>query len=163
MFGIAIGVAALAGAAAAPAYASAPSGHAAAAQARPAGHFTVIVQNLPRGASTAMPPRSDAGCVGNLEWDNIQTCIFINGQSTYVSSMKAVSYVYHYPVLEHVQLVGPSVSYNTANYWIDQGQYLEVLWTVNGNVAPGAYCATSWVVNGTGYSNQGTDCQPVTR
>ena len=78
-------------------------------------------------------------------------CIFITGQSNYVSSMKAISYVYNYPVLEHVQL-----------YWIDQGQYLEVLWTPNGNVGPGSYCATSWVVNGTGYSNQGTDCQPVT-
>lgn len=42
-------------------------------------------------------------------------CIFITGQSNYVSSMKAISYVYNYPVLEHVQLYGPSVNYNTAN------------------------------------------------
>lgn len=167
MLSLAVGAAAVTAAAAAvaaPAYASAPSSHAtaASAQAQSGGHFTVVVRDFPRGTRTAIPPRSDSGCVGNLEWDNIQTCIFINGQSTYVSTMKAVSYVYNYPVLEHVQLAGPSVNYNTANYWIDQGQYLEVLWSANGNVAPGAYCATSWVVNGTGYSNQGTDCQPVT-
>lgn len=144
-----------------PAAASAPSSHVVAVKDVPGGQITVVVENFSRGAKT-IPPRSDSGCVGNLEWNNIQTCIYITGQSTYVSDMTAKSFVYNYPVLEHVHLSGPSVDYNTLDYWIDQGQFLGVEWTPNRNIIAGSYCATSWEANGSGgYTNQGTACQPV--
>jgi hypothetical protein len=162
--GIAAGLVAIAAvAAAAPAYASAPSaGHASARTVTtPDGTFTVREETIP-AQSGGVVPNSDSGCVGNLDWDNIQTCIFINGSGLYVSTMKAISYVYNYPVLEHVQLQGPSVNYSTLDFWIDSGQYLAVVWSANRNVTAGSYCATSWEANGSGgYTNRGTDCQPV--
>jgi hypothetical protein len=169
---IAIGVAAVAAAVATPAYASAPSSHAQASRAQaghaqassvrvatPGGIFTVELRHIPRGA---IQPRSDSGCVGNLPWNNISTCIAINGQSTYVSTMTGDSEVKNYAVVEHVLLSGPSVYYNTPDFVVDVGDYIEVTWAPYRNVYAGSYCATSWVVIGANaYSNQGAACQPV--
>jgi hypothetical protein len=162
--GLAISAVAVSAAIALPANASTPAAvHSTARAAQSsAAPFTVRIVNIPPKSRNAVIPKSDSGCVGNLDWDNIQTCVFIDGSGLYVSTMKGVSYVYNYPVLEHVQLQGPSVNYSTLDYWIDQGQYLEVLWTANRDVTAGAYCATSWVANGSGgYDNWGTECQPV--
>jgi hypothetical protein len=149
---------------AAPAHAAAPSP--APASAAPPGYTLVTSTSQYKvyiGKNPALRSLSDSGCVGDLEWDNIQTCIFINGQSNYVSTMRAVSYVYNYLVLEYVQLSGPSVNYSTPEYPIAPLENLYVIWTVNGNVQPGSYCATSWEAVGSGYTNEGRDCQPVTK
>jgi hypothetical protein len=150
-------------AAAVPAYASAPSAAHASSRtvATSGGTFTVRVVTAPANSGRVVP-NSDGGCVGNLDWDNIQTCVFITGSGLHVDTMKGISYVYNYPVLEHVALKGPSVNYATLDFWIEEGQYLEVLWSPNSNVTAGDYCATSWEANGSGgYTNRGTECQPV--
>jgi hypothetical protein len=148
----------------APAHAAAPSdAHAAAA---PPGYTLVTSTSQFKvyiGENPTLRSLSDSGCVGDLDWDNIQTCIFINGQSNYVSTMKAISYVYNYQVLEYLQLAGPSVNYSTPDYLVQPGENIYIIWTVNGNVQPGSYCATSWEAVGSGYTNEGTDCQPVTK
>lgn len=147
-----------------PAQAAVRSG--ASASPTPAG--STLVESTPQfkvyiGKNPTIKPDSDSGCVGDLEWDNIQTCIFITGHSNYVSTMKAISYVYNVVVLEYLQLSGPSVNYSTPDYLVQPGENIYIIWTVNGNVQPGSYCATSWEAVGSGYINEGQDCQPVTK
>lgn len=169
---IVIGVAAVAAAVATPAYASTPSSHAQASHtqashaqastvriATPGGIFTVELRHIPK---RGIQPNSDSGCVGNLPWNNISTCIAINGQGTYVSTMTGDSDVKNYLVVEHVLLSGPSVYYNTPDFAVGVGDYIEVTWSPNSNVNAGSYCATSWVlISANAYSNQGAACQPV--
>ena len=166
LLGTAISAAAIVAALAAPASAATSSTSHSALNATQSADapFTVRVVKGSPGAPERqeVTPDSDSGCVGNNPWNNIQTCISINGSGLHVNTMTATSYVYLYPVVEHVQLSGPSVNYETLDFVIDQGGYLQLTWNANRNVAAGSYCATSWVVNGSGgYSNQGTDCQPV--
>jgi hypothetical protein len=123
---------------------------------------TVRIGKLSSDTRGSITPLSDSGCVGNLPWNNVQTCISINGGGLHVNYMAADSNVYNYAIVEYVQLIGPSINTETATYVIDAGDYLDLVWSPNANVKAGSYCAISWELNGSGgYTNDGEACQPV--
>jgi len=131
-----------------------------AAQDLPPG-VTVHVGKIASTSRSTIHPLSDGGCVGNLPWNNVQTCISINGGGLHVNYMAADSNVYNYAIVEYVQLVGPSINAETLTYVIDAGDYLDLTWAPNANVEAGKYCAISWEYNGSGYTNVGEACAPV--
>jgi hypothetical protein len=104
---------------------------------------------------------SGKGCVGVLADNNIETCMIFSGAGLYVSTAYATSDVKNFVVVEHEQMIGASVNYSTPDFVVPPGDNFYIIWTVNGDVLAGKYCATSWVADGAGYSNQGTACMNV--
>lgn len=127
-------------------------------------------QERSRGRFLAGPagpasPDSAFGCVGNDPWDNIQTCLNIIGNGSYVEKMYASSIVYLYAVVEHLELSGPSIPHgyiNTEDYLVQPGEYIDIPWDPYRDIDPGKYCATSWELNGNGsFTNEGRACETV--
>lgn len=142
------------------------------AGAAPSANAASAARQAPRHAPgtavnrvNSVPPPSSSGCVGNLPWNNVKTCIEINGTGLFVNWMQATGCVNNTAFYGHLQLTGPSgFSRNGTSQITSPGNcFPPVLWAPEGNVTSGQYCATTWQrLSGGGYQNDGTACKSVT-
>jgi hypothetical protein len=138
------------------ALAPAPSAHAATiATAR--GSVTVIMS---RHSSPSLIPNTASGCVGNLPWNNVQTCFTIVGSGTYVQDMWVSAYVRNSPVTAALIITGPAgFAVSTSGFTLlTPGDTLVLYVQPNRNMPTGKYCGRSELISGTG---AGTACESV--
>jgi hypothetical protein len=103
-------------------------------------------------------PFSAFGCVGNLPWNNVQTCVQLNGSGLHLNWMEGTGYVRNHTIVANEWLHGPSINYRTPSYILDPGWEIVAWWSPNRNVRAGIYCATTESPAGGSY---GTACETV--
>jgi hypothetical protein len=103
-------------------------------------------------------PNSAHGCVGNLPWNNIQTCFTIIGSGTYVEEMMVSAYVRHSTVKLALQIRGPGFGDYSKFVDVRSGHTVALLATLKRHMPKGKYCGESIVISGTG---AGTACETV--
>lgn len=121
---------------------------------------TFIVKISRSRPSAPLTPNSARGCVGNLPWNNVQTCFEIDGNGSYVSQMFVTGYVRNSTVVLAEALW--SQAFGTfrwsPTYVVQPGEYNEAYWAPNANVPTGQYCGSSWEPNG---DQVGNACETV--
>ncbi len=91
-------------------------------------------------------PYSASGCVGNLPWNNVQTCFGIVGSGRYVEEMWVSAYVRHSAVTLALQITGPSVADYSAFVLVGAGHGVIMPVTLKRDVNVGQYCGQSIVL-----------------
>jgi hypothetical protein len=103
-------------------------------------------------------PESASGCVGNLPWNNIQTCFTIIGSGTYVEEMMVSAYVKNSPVKLALQIRGPGFGDYSRFVDVGRGHTVALLAELKRHMPAGKYCGETIVISGSG---AGTACETV--
>ncbi len=103
-------------------------------------------------------PNSANGCVGNLPWNNVQTCFTIIGSGKYVEIMQVSAYVRHSPVKLALQIRGPGFGDYSRFVEVGRGHTVALRAQLNRDMPTGKYCGESIVISGGG---SGTACETV--
>jgi hypothetical protein len=121
-------------------------------------HIGVQVSVIDGRTSLHLTPFSASGCVGNLPWNNVQTCFGIVGSGRYVDYMWASGYVRNSDVTMALQITGPpGLVGNTPFVYVRTGETLYLQVNLNRNMSTGQYCGQS-IVLGPG---SGKACESV--
>jgi hypothetical protein len=119
------------------------------------GPVTVIIG---RRTSPALRPYSASGCVGNLPWNNVQTCFGIVGSGRYVDGMWVTAYVRNSTIEASLAITGPYYGVSTGLYTVPPGYGIGLSVDPDRNMLTGKYCGSTDVDVGTG---SGTACESV--
>ena len=104
-------------------------------------------------------PDSANGCVGNLPWNNVQTCFTIIGSGKYVQYMQVSAYVKNSSVKLALQMKGPNGFADYSGFVeVNPGTKVALRDPLNRNMPVGQYCGSSIVISGGG---SGTACESV--
>ena len=121
------------------------------------GSATLIIG---RPTSPALIPYSASGCVGNLPWNNVQTCFTIIGGGRYVNEMYVSAYIRNSVTTLALQMKGPNgFADYSAFVTLNRGVTAYLVAQLNRDMPTGKYCGQSIVISGGG---SGTACESVT-
>jgi hypothetical protein len=99
---------------------------------------------------SAVTPDSASGCVGNLPWNNVRTCMSITGSGLYVEDMTATGYVRNTGVTLAVSLwtsAWGNFRWSPTAY-VPPGYYEGTRWAPYADVPAYQYCGESWETGG---------------
>jgi len=121
----------------------------------------------PSTVTTSPPAPLDAvGCTGVLPTDQIENCVSILGDASYLESVAGSAYTHFGSVTGHEEITGPSIPngyLNSSKVTITTGTTGPLVsWDPDGPVESGNYCAIFWQNVGGGYSENGPACEDVT-
>ena len=119
------------------------------------GPVTVIIG---KRTSPALGPQSAFGCVGTLPWNNVQTCLGINGSGRYVQNMWVQATVKNSTIVADFSITGPFFGVHAGPYTVPPGYTFVLNDNLNRNMLTGKYCGHTDVLRGTG---SGTACESV--
>lgn len=121
------------------------------------GSVTLIIG---KPTSPALIPYSASGCVGNLPWNNVQTCFTIIGGGRYVDEMYVSAYIRNSVTTFALQMKGPNgFADYSAFVTLNPGVTAYLVAQLHRDMPTGRYCGQSIVISGGG---SGTACESVT-
>jgi hypothetical protein len=107
-------------------------------------------------------PDSASGCVGNLSFNNVQTCVALVGKGLSLTFFGGSSYVKSSTIVARGVLDGKSIYYHSKYYILQPGDTLLVWirWKHPHKVKAGQYC---YETQGLHNHNYGRACETVHR
>ena len=117
------------------------------------------------GASAIVLPPDASGCTGTLPSNQIENCVSIVGNASYLQTVKGNAWTHFGSVLGHEEITGPSLPnghINSSDITIDTTNNGSILtWAPYSSVTAGNYCAIFWQKVSGGYSENGPACEHV--
>jgi hypothetical protein len=128
----------------------------------------VVAAPLATAAVAVSPnvlPPDATGCTGTLSSNQIENCVAVVGDASYLQSVTGSSWTHFGSVTGHEEITCPSIPNDHLNS-SDQtiGTTSDgplVSWSPDSSVTPGNYCAIFWQKVSGGYSENGPACESV--